>query len=82
VQFFHCRVETFVSQRWHDVGRFVDIFENRGLDFARGILQYVIRYLILVPRVAHTKSQSHEVGAAVPNYIAQTIVSAVAAAEL
>jgi hypothetical protein len=32
--------------------------------------------------MAHTESQSHEVGTAVPYDIAQTIVSAVTAAEL
>lgn len=66
------------KQGWHGIYGSINAFDDQFLVVLSRSAEYIIVYLVFMPRVAYTNSQTMKIGAAqIGRYVAQAIVTAV-----
>ncbi len=68
-----------IDQHRHDVDRIDYVLLDRGLNIGGAAFQYVVGHFAFLARMPNAKPQAEEVRTTVPDDIAQTVVTAVAA---
>jgi len=79
MKLLHRRIQPVADQHGYDGDCIVNVALNSRFDLARAALQHVGGDLALVARVTYAQPKAHEIRAAMPDDVANTVVATVAA---